>query len=536
MTKFFGKVLPSESYLKEVGAAELRTLRARLQEAEKELETLKACPPERIKGYVELLISIWTQSNGSIGERRFLDDPVFQHLCLDEELGPLTAHPLLFRLNHIKQLSFAYLTYPSATHTRLAHSLGACKKMEVALDTVFRNNMLYSASGASSISLNPEERRRLLIKAKAAALLHDVGHGPFGHALDRYIGFIDPKHPVVHPDKHFSKRYIETYLSVAIGKCGIDSANLATILSRDKTSLVGWDCLIADLVDSSLDVDRMDYLTRDAHMTGLSMGITCVGAILEKICPFVVSEENALTYRGKRGPNDEQIILTYHSSCLPYVEDFLSARETMFLACYDDSQKLAAERIFTRLVDGLMAQYGLTPDEVMLLTDEQILTLLMIASGGVGNDGQLLRVLLTNLPYEKLDEIALTDKTLPVENWNMLQNGRQGKQAYIDQPALWEKAIVEQAGIDSNRSWQVLVVVPPHETHRPLEGGARILFKEGSGYYTQKLFTVLPSLEEKLKLFIAERQKIRIFCDARLSKQERSNLKLAVNEVLRPTK
>src|SRR5258708_10444744 len=399
MKNLFGKVLPSDAFLKEVGAAELRKLQARLQEVEKELGALKACPPGNLKGYVELLISIWTESHGSVGKRKFLDDPVFQHLCLDEELGPLTAHPLLQRLNHIKQVSFAELTYPSAKHTRLAHSLGACKKMEVALDTVFRNNLVYSASGASPISLNPEERRRLLIKGKAAALLHDVGHGPFGHALDRYIGFIDPKRPVVHPDKHFSERYIETYLSDAIGKCGIDSANLATILSRDKTSLTGWDCLIADLVDSSLDVDRMDYLTRDAHMTGLSMGITCVGAILEKICPFAVSEENALTYRDKRGPNDEQIILTYDSSCLPYVEDFLSARETMFLACYDDSQKLAAERIFTRLVDGLITQYVLTPEQVMLLTDEQTLTLLMIASGGAGNDGQLLRVLLTNLPY-----------------------------------------------------------------------------------------------------------------------------------------
>jgi HD superfamily phosphohydrolase len=535
MKNFFGRVLPSDEYLKEVGAAELRRLQLRLQEVEKELETLKACPPGSLKGYIKLLIGVWTEPHGSAGKRKFLDDPVFQHLCLDEELGPLTAHPLLSRLNHIKQLSFAYLTYPSATHTRLAHSLGACKKMEVALDTVFRNNLLYSASGASPISLAPEGRRRLLIKAKAAALLHDVGHGPFGHALDRYIGFLDPKRPVVHPDKYFSKRYIQTYLSDAIGKCEIDSTNMATILSRDKTSLMGWDCLIADLVDSSLDVDRMDYLTRDAHMTGLSMGITCVGAILEKICPFLVPEEDALSYGSQQLPPKEQVVLTYHKSCLPYVEDFLAARETMFLTCYDDPQKLAAERIFTRLVDGLMTNYDLTPDEIMLLTDEQILTLLMIASGGVGHAGELLRVLLTNLPYEQLEEVALTEKTVPIESWRVLQNGGQGKQAYIDQPAMWERAIVEQAGMDNRRSWQLLVVVPPHEAHKPLEGGTRILFKEGAGYSVKKLFDVLPNLESRLTAFIAQREKIRVFCDARLSEQERSDLRRAVNVVLRPT-
>lgn len=123
----------------------------------------------------------------------------------------------------------------------------------------------------------------------------------------------------------------------------------------DRDGLSLWDTLAADLLDSALDADRMDFLVRDAHMTGLSMGVTGIEALIERMCPF---------------QDEDQIFLAFHSSCLPYVEDFLTAREKMYALCYENPSKLAAERIFTRLVENLLREHKLLDkDTVMLLTE-----------------------------------------------------------------------------------------------------------------------------------------------------------------------
>ncbi len=187
---------------------------------------------------------------------------------------------------------------------------------------------------------------------------------------------------MTHPDKFYSRKYIETHLAETLSRSGVDPANLVALLRKDRTDLIGWDSLIADLIDSSLDVDRMDYLARDAHMSGFSMGITSVGALIERMCPFIV---------------DNQVVLTYHHSCLPYVDDFLSARDRMFVTCYDHPRKLAAERVFTRLVQHLVDTFELGIETIMMMADEQILALLVLSAAGSPEYSQLLCVLLQNL-------------------------------------------------------------------------------------------------------------------------------------------
>jgi len=287
----------------------------------------------QITNLAKLLTKVWLTPTIKQEQKLFFDDPVWGHTCMDEELADLFFHPLVQRLNHIKQLSFAYLRFPNATHSRLAHTLGTCRTIETSLTTMFRNNWLYKATGRESIPLNPTARRELILEAKAAALLHDVGHAPFGHTLDKLIGYSDPAHPLSSPDKHYSRKYFTEFLRPRLPDL-IDAEHLAGLLAPNRIYLSGWDTLVADLLDSDLDADRMDFLVRDAHMTGLLMGVTSTEALIERMCPF---------------QDGDDVFLTFEKSCLPYVEDFLIAREKMYALCYEQPPKLAAERIFTRL-------------------------------------------------------------------------------------------------------------------------------------------------------------------------------------------
>jgi uncharacterized protein len=366
------RVNPSSALIGEVRSEVLHEQNAELERLRTELASLRSLRESQVQGLAQRLIQAWlTPSEGRQKRKVFFDDPVWGHNSVDEELSPLFFHPLIQRLNHIKQLSFAYLTFPNATHSRLSHSLGTCRNLEVSLTTIFRNNVLYTNQGTEPISLDPQTRRELIVKAKTAALLHDVGHAPFGHALDKLIGYFEAAHPLPHPDKHYSRLYLEQYLKRHL-PATVSAENLSQILSQNnRIDLAGWDNLIADLLDSSIDVDRMDFLVRDAHMSGLSMGVTGIEALIERMCPF---------------RDGDQIFLTFEESSIPYIDDFLLAREKMYAYCYELPSKLAAERIFTRLVESLIREHGLKMDVVMLLTDEQILALLGLAAIGSERD------------------------------------------------------------------------------------------------------------------------------------------------------
>jgi HD superfamily phosphohydrolase len=131
------------------------------------------------------------------------------------------------------------------------------------------------------------------------------------------------KSPKPSPDKYYTVKYLESYLRSTLEQAsvGLDSKEIAAILRREqREKLLGIDSLIAGVVDSPLDVDRMDYLIRDAQMTGLSMGFTNIMALIDRMRPYRL---------------DKQFLLTYHHSAVPYIEHFLYARDAMFINCYE---------------------------------------------------------------------------------------------------------------------------------------------------------------------------------------------------------
>jgi HD superfamily phosphohydrolase len=287
-------------------------------------------------------------------DSRDVDDPVYGHIVLDKALSTLVSHPLVQRLARVKQLSFSFAEFPSARHSRLSHVLGVVKNAERALAGMLDRKVYFVIGQKEPVEFdgNILNRRHEIIQlAQVAALLHDVGHGPFGHALDSYAGI---KMGVTRPDKRFSEQYVHEYLAPTLKSLGIDERRILEILGSDRAKLNGIEYLIGDVIDSSLDVDRMDYLMRDAHMTGLMMGFFNTSALIDFMRPVF---------------DQGSFILTYDEAALAYMEHLILARDFMYVKCYEHPRKKAAERIFTRLVQSIIevSRPSLTLSEVFRL-------------------------------------------------------------------------------------------------------------------------------------------------------------------------
>lgn len=205
---------------------------------------------------------------------KVLKDPVHDSIVVDDPwVWSLVNTTAVQRLRRIRQLGTSYLTFHGAEHSRFTHSLGAYETMRRVL------HQLQMEFGW------PEtERHRKL--ALAAALLHDIGHGPFSHTFESV-------YPVHH--EHWTKRIIleDKELSGVLGQ--VDShfgQDLVGILEKR-----GDFPYIQQLISSQLDVDRMDYLLRDALNTGVSYGRFELGRIIKSLVlqdNLVVLRENSL--------------------------------------------------------------------------------------------------------------------------------------------------------------------------------------------------------------------------------------------------
>jgi len=171
---------------------------------------------------------------------KFIKDPVHGYVEVEAELLPLLDSPPVQRLRHVKQLGFSYLVYPGANHTRFEHSLGTMH-----LATIL----------ARHLALDPAD----VLLIGAAGLLHDIGHGPFSHTSEAFLSeFAGHDH---HQVDHLLG---EPALASAIEEADLDPAAISALIRGEHP--------LADLIHGDLDADRMDYLLRDAHYTGVPYG------------------------------------------------------------------------------------------------------------------------------------------------------------------------------------------------------------------------------------------------------------------------
>ena len=234
--------------------------------------------------------------------RKIINDPVYGFITVDDELiYQVISHPYYQRLRRINQMAMAYLVYPGAVHTRLHHSLGAYHLM---------GNALNELKG-KGVDISKEEEQA----AKIAILLHDIGHGPFSHALEDVL--VEGMH---HEE-----------LSLMIMKEMNEQFNGQLQLALEIFTDDHPKKFLHQLISGQLDVDRMDYLTRDSFFTGVSEGVIGYDRIIKMLCVH----------------NGELVV---EEKGIYSIEKFLVSRRLMYWQVYLHKTVLAAEQMLQRII------------------------------------------------------------------------------------------------------------------------------------------------------------------------------------------
>ncbi|MFM2386892.1 MAG: hypothetical protein RL660_1649 [Bacteroidota bacterium] len=234
--------------------------------------------------------------------RKIINDPVHSFITIDDDLVmSVINHPIYQRLRRIKQMAMAYLVYPGAVHTRFQHSLGAYHVVCLALQELQEKN----------VDITPDE----ILGAKLAILLHDIGHGPFSHALEETLVHVHHEDISLLAMQKLNEEFngqLSTAVAIFTGK-------------HPKKFL-------QQLVSSQLDADRLDYLARDSFFTGVSEGIIGYSRIIKMLA----------VHNGELVVEEKGI----HS-----IEKFLIARSLMYWQVYLHKTVLASETLLVKILE-----------------------------------------------------------------------------------------------------------------------------------------------------------------------------------------
>jgi uncharacterized protein len=317
-------------------------------------------------------------------------DPLWNTIRLDPTAVSIIDTPQFQRLRQIRQLGLAYLVYPGATHTRFDHAVGVYHLARWALGLLSERGELEGIDPAEC-ALVPY-----------AALLHDVGHYPFSHALEELDGEWVPGH-----HEALTGRFLRApELAGVLGSMGDDAAERieALIRARSASPLQG-------LVSGSLDLDKIEYLRRDARFCGVPYGEVDVDRLL-----------NALTV--VPDPATGRAEIGIHEKGLSALESLLFAKYQMFRNVYWHHAVRAATAVYKRLVQDAVDGGLVTPDEIVGMTDERLMVTLefrALERGGPHAERVARRWLPAiaerRLPKRALELPGEALRGLPAEEW-----------------------------------------------------------------------------------------------------------------------
>ena len=195
--------------------------------------------------------------------RKIINDPVYGFITIDHPLIlDIIAHPYYQRLRRIYQMAFAHLVYPGAVHSRLHHSLGAYHLMCNALNELKNKGVEITSA---------EE-----LATKVAILLHDIGHGPYSHTLENEL------------IKEVHHEAVSILIMKVLNKQFNGQLQTAIEIFTNKYHKR----FLYQLISGQLDMDRMDYLTRDSFFTGVSEGVISTDRIIKML--NVVNDQLAI--------------------------------------------------------------------------------------------------------------------------------------------------------------------------------------------------------------------------------------------------
>jgi len=272
-------------------------------------------------------------------EKKVIRDPIHGDIKFQGLVLELIQTPELQRLYNIKQLGFAHLVFPGAHHTRLEHSLG----------TYF---MASKVSDVLDLDVCDKE------EFTCAALLHDIGHGPFSHTLEfvlRELLNVDHvdlteklilgKHTIFNEKE--SRLIVSENIVNILDNFGINKNELIDIIKGNKLEKT----YLCQLLNAPIDVDQLDYLVRDAYYTGVSYGLIDI----ERYLQTLIINNNQLAVK-KKG--------------IGVIENILIARTLMYSSVYFHKTIRIAEIMLSKAIELLDE---IDPYELFKLTDGELL-------------------------------------------------------------------------------------------------------------------------------------------------------------------
>ncbi|RXR22932.1 HD domain-containing protein [Flavobacterium stagni] len=238
----------------------------------------------------------------STNKLKIFNDPIYGFISIPNSLVfDLIQHPYFQRLRRISQMGLSYLVYPGAHHTRFHHALGCMHIMQKAVETL----------KYKGVEISDEEETALYI----AILLHDIGHGPFSHAME---------HSIVEDIHHeeISLRFMDALNLQFEGKLSLAIQIFKGEYHRK---------FMLQLISSQLDMDRMDYLKRDSFYSGVAEGNINSDRLIQMMN---VADDN----------------LVIEDKAIYSVEKFLMARRLMYWQAYLHKTSVVAELILTKIL------------------------------------------------------------------------------------------------------------------------------------------------------------------------------------------
>ena len=242
-----------------------------------------------------------------MNDSKIINDPVFGFIKIPRGLlYDIVQHPLMQRLNRIKQLGLASVVYPGAQHTRFQHSLGAFHLMSEAITALTQKGNFIFDSEKEAV--------------EAAILMHDIGHGPFSHVLENTL---------IHGISH---EQISLMVMEQINSDFNGMLNLALKIFKDEYPKR----FLHQLISSQLDMDRLDYLRRDSFFTGVTEGNIGSARIIKMLD---VKDDN----------------LVVESKGIYSIENYLTSRRLMYWQVYLHKTAVACEKVLINTL--LRAKY-----------------------------------------------------------------------------------------------------------------------------------------------------------------------------------
>ncbi|MHA1792961.1 MAG: HD domain-containing protein [Promethearchaeota archaeon] len=256
----------------------------------------------------------------------FIKDAIYSYMAIPEYFQPLIDSLPVQRLRRIRQLAGVEYVYPGATHSRFEHSLGVMYLAGKLCDILNDNEMNSSKSKIIS-----DDDKKLVM---AAALLHDIGHGPFSHVYEKLYENQDKNH------EDISRWLINSYLSPVLARMELDPEDvgkLATGIKIDSGKI-----FLGQIIAGTIDCDSLDYFVRDSYYTGALVGTLDVNRILLMTKVY----KNNLVFDLKVG--------------LPILESYFLVRLNSFKQIYFHKTARAAQIMIYNALENKKDEFALT--------------------------------------------------------------------------------------------------------------------------------------------------------------------------------